>query len=73
MLRKPEQYLGHSSHYLALNAVAQFIQTTAGMWDTCSTSQKVAMLETMARATEAVTEVLAADLARSKQTNEENS
>lgn len=72
MYAKPEQYSEPSSPYLALNAVAQFIQTIAGTWDTCSHSQKAEILATTARATEAVIEVLAENLERSKQTSDEN-
>ena len=72
MSRKPEQYSEPSSPYLALNAVALYIQTIAGTWDTCSHSQKVEMLEAMAHLTASVTEVLAENLERSKQTSDEN-
>lgn len=72
MSRKPEQYSEHNYPYLALNAVAQFTQTIAGTWDTCSHFQKVEMLEAMARVTASVTEVLVENLARSKQTSDEN-
>ena len=72
MSRKLEQYSEPSSPYLALNAVAQFIQTIAGTWDTCSHSQKAEILEATARVTASVTEVLAENLERSKPISERN-
>ena len=72
MSEKQEQSYAPSSPYLALSAVAQYIQTIAGTWDTCSHSQKAEILEAMAHLTASVTEVLAENLERSKQTSDEN-
>lgn len=68
MSRKPEQYSEHNYPYLALNAVAQYIQTIAGTWDTCSHSQKAEILAATERVTAAVTEVLVENLERQRQT-----
>lgn len=73
MSEKPEQYLEASSPCLALNAVAQYIQAIAGMWDTCSHSQKAEILASMAQATEAVIVVLAENWERNKPISERNS
>ena len=73
MSRKLEQSYALNYLYPVLSAVAQSIQTTAGTWDTCSVSQKAEILEAMAQLTENVIEVMAASLALSKQTSDENS
>lgn len=73
MSEKPEQYSEHNSHYLALSAVAQYIQTIAGTWDTCSLYQKAVALRTMAQHIDAVTEVLAESLAQELRKINENS
>ncbi len=62
MLRKPGQYSEASFLYLALSAVAQYIQTIAGTLDTCSHLAKAEISTVMAQLIDRVTEALAENL-----------